>query len=242
MRNVLGDIFADWPPPLRSSLFESYFDCSLSDDSPAPLISMRISWLILVLLCKLDGRAERYKDVSLSYIFLTNNLQHVVSTVQMSNLHYLLGEEWITKHEVKVKQFAANYERLAWSKVITSLPKNPVAHISPVEANPGRGPVSVYSAPASPMHFALSLAMMSTATAHTSSTSTMNDFEFSARLGLSGLGGTRSMSSANELFLNGKIRPMKLSTHLEQPQVLAPLLDLKAEEDDLDQLGGRGRD
>ncbi|KAB1202128.1 hypothetical protein CJ030_MR8G002385 [Morella rubra] len=72
----------------------------------------------------------------------------------------------------------------------------------------------------------------------------MGDFEFSARFGSSGLGGTGSMSSADELFLNGKIRPMKLSTHLEQPQVLAPLLDLEAEEDDFDtnQLGGRGRD
>ncbi|KAB1223995.1 Exocyst complex component EXO70A1 [Morella rubra] len=132
--NVLGDIFADWPPPPRSSLPESYFDCSLSDDSPAPVISMRIAWLILVLLCNLDGRAEHYKDVSLSYLFLTNNLQHVVSKVRMSNLHYLLGEEWITKHEEKVKQFAANYERLAWSKVIASLPENPAAHISPAEA------------------------------------------------------------------------------------------------------------
>ncbi|KAB1224758.1 hypothetical protein CJ030_MR1G028608 [Morella rubra] len=113
-------------------------------------------------------------------------------------------------------------------------------------SSPGRGPVSgfFYSAPASPMHFALSLAMTSTATAHTSSTSTMDDFEFSARFGSSGLGGTGSMSSADELFLNGKIRPMKLSTHLEQPQVLGPLLDLEAEEDDFDtdQLGGRGRD
>lgn len=40
------------------------------------------------------------------------------------------------------------------------------------------------------------------------------------------------MSSADELFLNGQIRPMKLSTHLERPQVLAPLLDLEEEEED----------
>lgn len=71
----------------------------------------------------------------------------------------------------------------------------------------------------------------------------MDDFEFFARFGSSGAG-SGSMSSADELFLNGKIRPMKLSTHLEQPQVLAPLLDLEGEADecDTDQLGGRGRD
>ena len=112
-------------------------------------------------------------------------------------------------------------------------------------SSPGRdGPVIsgfFYSAPASPMHyFALSSALSASKTPTSAqSSSSMDDFEFSARFGSSGFGGTGSMSSADELFLNGQIRPMKLSTHLEQPQVLAPLLDLDAEEDDD---GVRGRD
>ncbi|KAG2694675.1 hypothetical protein I3760_08G155700 [Carya illinoinensis] len=115
-------------------------------------------------------------------------------------------------------------------------------------SSPGRGALVsgfFYSAPASPMHFALSLALTSSNTTKPHSSSTMDDFEFSARFGSGGLGGTGPfMSSADELFLNGKIRPMKLSTHLEQPQVLAPLLDLGAEVDeyDADQHGVRGRD
>ncbi|XP_062167442.1 exocyst complex component EXO70H1-like [Alnus glutinosa] len=132
--NVLEDIFAECPPPQISSLPESYFDIPQSDDSQAPAISMRMAWLILVLLCKLDRNAEHYKDVSLSYIFLTNNLQHVVSKVRTSNLQYLLGEQWITKHEAKARQFATNYERLAWGKVVASLPQNSSAVISPAEA------------------------------------------------------------------------------------------------------------
>ncbi|KAM5584985.1 hypothetical protein ABKV19_004392 [Rosa sericea] len=50
------------------------------------------------------------------------------------------------------------------------------------------------------------------------------------------------MSSADELFLNGKIRPMKLSTHLEKPQ--APLQAVNEEDgDDLFEFGPlRGRD
>ncbi|XP_059428157.1 exocyst complex component EXO70H1-like [Corylus avellana] len=132
--HILEDIFAEWPPPPRSSLPESYFDTPQSDDSQAPAISLRMAWLILVLLCKLDGKAEHYKDVSLSYIFLTNNLQHVVSKVRTSNLQYLLGDEWITRHEAKARQFATNYERLAWGKVGASLPENPTAVISPAEA------------------------------------------------------------------------------------------------------------
>ncbi|KAJ6305991.1 hypothetical protein OIU78_021339 [Salix suchowensis] len=42
------------------------------------------------------------------------------------------------------------------------------------------------------------------------------------------------MSSADELFLNGQIRPMKLSSHLQRPQMLAPLMDLENEEEDGD--------
>uniref|UniRef100_A0A7N0TLN6 Uncharacterized protein n=1 Tax=Kalanchoe fedtschenkoi TaxID=63787 RepID=A0A7N0TLN6_KALFE len=49
------------------------------------------------------------------------------------------------------------------------------------------------------------------------------------------------MSSADELFLNGKIRPMKLSSHLQRPQHLAPLLDLDEEEEEVGS-GGVGAD
>ncbi|KAL4353688.1 hypothetical protein GQ457_06G007950 [Hibiscus cannabinus] len=132
--NILTDIISDWPPQARTSLPEPFLHSPDSDDSPAPAISVRIAWLILVLLCKLDGKSKYYKDVSLSYLFLANNIQHVLAGVRTSNLLYILGEEWIAKHEAKVKQFAANYERLAWGKVFDSLPENPTAPMTCGEA------------------------------------------------------------------------------------------------------------
>lgn len=119
-------------------------------------------------------------------------------------------------------------------------------------SSPGRGPVGgfYYSAPASPMHFAITKASSSSAQLPSSSLKDSHsfsfEFEFSGRFGSNGSGSVGSMSSADELFLNGKIRPMKLSTHLEQPQVLAPLLDLEGEdeEDEGGEIVGfvRGRD
>ncbi|XP_076950171.1 uncharacterized protein LOC143623066 [Bidens hawaiensis] len=60
---------------------------------------------------------------------------------------------------------------------------------------------------------------------------------------------TGSMTSADELFLNGRIPPMKLSSHLQRPQVLAPLLDDVDEnglengsDDDDENALSRGRD
>lgn len=133
--NILTDIFADWTPPEKSSLEQIFFNSSESDDSPtASAISLRMGWLILVLLCKLDSKAKRYNDVSLSYLFLANNLQHIVSKVRSSNLQYLLGDEWITKQEAKVRQFAAKYEALAWGRVFDSLPENPTERFSQEEA------------------------------------------------------------------------------------------------------------
>ncbi|GFQ00923.1 exocyst complex component exo70a1 [Phtheirospermum japonicum] len=125
--NILSDILADSPPPKKNRLPESYFGFSDSDESPAPAVSLKMAWLILVLLCKLDTKAKHYKDISQSYLFLANNLQYVVVKVRTSNLKYLLGDEWLAKHESKVKQFASKYERLGWGHVIDSIPSDPAA-------------------------------------------------------------------------------------------------------------------
>ncbi|CAH9145052.1 unnamed protein product [Cuscuta epithymum] len=121
-------------------------------------------------------------------------------------------------------------------------------------SSPGRPPPHsgfYYSAPTSPMHFVLSSCTMNSATSNYSDGSAAAgssfEFDFSARLAADGVVCAGAMSSADELFFNGQIRPMKLSSHLQRPQVLAPLLDLEESEDtDLDHGNendaGRGRD
>lgn len=130
---VLSDILSDTPPVAKDWLPETYFAVSDADASPAPAIVLRFAWLILLLLCKLDAKAEHYKDVSLAYLFLANNLQYVVVKVRSSNLKHLLGENWLSKQSAMVKQYAANYERLGWGDAINSLPENPTAPMSPEE-------------------------------------------------------------------------------------------------------------
>lgn len=107
-------------------------------------------------------------------------------------------------------------------------------------SSPGRSfhyPAGVgffYSAPASPMHYVLASAPARSSAALTPSASDASsngsfEFEFSARFDSPAPEIGLSMSSADELFLNGQIRPMKLSAHLQRPQTLAPLLDLAGE-------------
>ncbi|KAI3809413.1 hypothetical protein L1987_25385 [Smallanthus sonchifolius] len=119
---VLADILFDSPPPEKSLMPEAYFD-----SSPSPAVSLRLAWLIFVLVCKLDDKAKHFKDVSQAYLFLANNIQHILLKVRSSNLRYLLGDDWISKRESEVKNFAGSYERVAWSHVIDAVPKNVTA-------------------------------------------------------------------------------------------------------------------
>ncbi|RWW02396.1 hypothetical protein GW17_00034516 [Ensete ventricosum] len=135
---TLADIFADlaFEPP--SPLPESFFDApevatpssasTTSLEGRGPLssfpsaaapgsISVLIAWLVLVLICKLDVKAELYRDVALSYLFLANNIQFIVRKVKESKLRLLLGDSWVARHEAKARHHAASSERLAWGKV-----------------------------------------------------------------------------------------------------------------------------
>ncbi|CAI9781076.1 unnamed protein product [Fraxinus pennsylvanica] len=78
-----------------------------------------------------------------------------------------------------------------------------------------------FSAPASPMHFLLSREKHKPSDYEPvlfSSDSGSFEFEFSSRFSPNGSGGLSSMTSADELFINGQIRPMKLFTHEEEDQ------------------------
>ncbi|KAJ4969982.1 hypothetical protein NE237_003081 [Protea cynaroides] len=123
-RGILPDIMADWRLPENTSLPESYFQNPNPNDHPSSALSVRLAWIILMLLCKLDNSANLYKDLALAYLFLANNLQYVMEKVQNSNLRYLLGKDWVSKHKVTVNQNSANYVRIGWSKVISAIPED----------------------------------------------------------------------------------------------------------------------
>ncbi|KAK9078602.1 hypothetical protein SSX86_002659 [Deinandra increscens subsp. villosa] len=127
---VLADILLDGHPPPEKSpspMPETFFDKSKSstDGSPSPAVSLRIAWLIFLLVSKLEEKVKHFKDVSQAYLFHANNLQHILSKVRSSNLRYLLGDDWISKRESEVKKLAVSYEQVAWGHVIDAVPKNP---------------------------------------------------------------------------------------------------------------------
>ncbi|KAL1201961.1 Exocyst complex component EXO70H1 [Cardamine amara subsp. amara] len=111
---------------------EDYFSsCNNDEENPgsgdrSPMAA-RLAWLILVLLCKIDAKSRLYNDSALSYLFLANNLHYVLTKVRTSNLRVVLGDDWVTNHEVKVTQYLEKYEKMAWGDVMTSLPGDSTA-------------------------------------------------------------------------------------------------------------------
>ncbi|KAL8501658.1 hypothetical protein ACS0TY_020966 [Phlomoides rotata] len=132
---AISVIVTDWSVGAQSPLPESYFASPIAGENPCgAAITARLAWLVLVLLCKLDGKAVMYNDVALAYLFLANNLNYVVSKIRNSSLGLLMGAEWISDTQSKVDKYYSNYERMGWSKVLSSLPEDPTADISPQDS------------------------------------------------------------------------------------------------------------
>ncbi|KAG0468080.1 hypothetical protein HPP92_017408 [Vanilla planifolia] len=82
-----------------------------------PQVAERMAWLLFVLLCKLDHKAEFYKEVSLSYLFLANNLLYVATRVMDSGLRLVVGRSWAERHEATARRYLENHLRITWGKV-----------------------------------------------------------------------------------------------------------------------------
>lgn len=103
-------------------------------------VSAWLAWLLLVLLCKLDGKSKLYKNAALSYLFLANNLRYMVARVHGSKrLGNLLGREWTTSHEHKSRSFMRSFERLAWNNVAAAIPADAGTFLLETEGVPGTG-------------------------------------------------------------------------------------------------------
>ncbi|KAJ4786774.1 Exocyst subunit exo70 family protein [Rhynchospora pubera] len=105
----LQEILVDLPPNCNSSFFNLP---NLQDES---ILSVTIAWILFVLLCKIDSKAETYSDVALSYLFLANNLQYIIGKVESCQLRKILGDEWVNEHNMKARRFVEGHVRSGWA-------------------------------------------------------------------------------------------------------------------------------
>ncbi|KAH9305991.1 hypothetical protein KI387_010395, partial [Taxus chinensis] len=91
------------------------------DSGNRSLLSLHLIWVTVILQHNLEGKSKLYKDVSLSHLFMMNNLHYIVQKVKNSDLRALMGDDWLRKHSGKVRQHATNYQRATWIKVLSCL-------------------------------------------------------------------------------------------------------------------------
>ena len=95
-------------------------DDRFADDEVYPLAS-QISRLAQALQTNLEGKAKMYRDPALTHLFLMNNVHYVVQKVKSSEMRTLLGDMWLRRQAIMVRQSASSYQRAAWSKVLACL-------------------------------------------------------------------------------------------------------------------------
>ncbi|KAM7256737.1 hypothetical protein ACFE04_012478 [Oxalis oulophora] len=113
---------------------EQVFEESNVDRTMAGSLSLQMAWIMQLLESNLEMKSKIYKDPALCSIFLMNNARYIGQKVKDNELGSLLGDDWIRKHTMKVRQYHSSYQRTCWNKVLgilkvdsTSLPANAVA-------------------------------------------------------------------------------------------------------------------
>ena len=84
-------------------------------------LAVQTIWITKVLLSNLEEKSKLYKDLSLTYLFLMNNIHYIVQKVKSTEVRALVGDDWVRKNTSQVRQYASSYQRAAWGKVLSCL-------------------------------------------------------------------------------------------------------------------------
>jgi len=104
--------------PSRSLSEDRDRDGNSAELSP---LAVQTIWITKVLLSNLEEKSKLYKDLSLTYLFLMNNIHYIVQKVKNTEVRALVGDDWVRKNTSQVRQYASSYQRAAWGKVLACL-------------------------------------------------------------------------------------------------------------------------
>ncbi|XP_044486368.1 exocyst complex component EXO70A1-like isoform X2 [Mangifera indica] len=94
-------------------LFEEF-----DEGNPEGQLEAVTTKIILALHNNLDGKSKQYKDPALTQLFLMNNIHYIVRSVRRSEAKDVLGDDWVQIHRRIVQQYANQYKRVSWAKVL----------------------------------------------------------------------------------------------------------------------------
>lgn len=102
----------------RQTLEQVFEESNGVPSKDSTLLTVQMSWIMELLESNLEVKSKVYKDPALCYVFLMNNGRYIVQKVKDGDLGLLLGDDWIRKHNAKVRQYHMNYQRSSWNKML----------------------------------------------------------------------------------------------------------------------------
>ncbi|KAL8476342.1 hypothetical protein ACS0TY_028860 [Phlomoides rotata] len=84
-------------------------------------IARRLLGLIISLESNIEEKSKMYEDTAMQYVFRMNNIHYIVQKVKDSELRNLLGDNWIKKRRGLIRQYATQYLRSSFTKVLSCL-------------------------------------------------------------------------------------------------------------------------
>ncbi|CAH2069532.1 unnamed protein product [Thlaspi arvense] len=105
----------------RQTLEQVFEESNGVPSKDSTLLTVQMSWIMELLESNLEVKSKVYKDPALCAVFLMNNGRYIVQKVKDGDLGLLLGEDWIRKHNAKVRQYHLSYQRNSWNKMLGML-------------------------------------------------------------------------------------------------------------------------
>lgn len=102
----------------RQTLEQVFEESNGVPSKDSTLLTVQMSWIMELLESNLEVKSKVYKDPALCSVFLMNNGRYIVQKVKDGDLGLLLGEDWIRKHNAKVRQYHMSYQRSSWNKML----------------------------------------------------------------------------------------------------------------------------
>uniref|UniRef100_M8D9E9 Exocyst subunit Exo70 family protein n=1 Tax=Aegilops tauschii TaxID=37682 RepID=M8D9E9_AEGTA len=77
-----------------------------------------VATLISHLEIMLEKESHRYQDAGLKQMFMVNNVNFVLHQVEGSEIKYLLGDDWVLKHQDQLKDHISSFINISWESVM----------------------------------------------------------------------------------------------------------------------------
>ncbi|CAN4087013.1 unnamed protein product [Withania somnifera] len=85
-------------------------------------LALHLIWIIVILQFNLEGKSKHYRDTSLAYLFVMNNVHYIVQKIKGSpELAEMIVDDYLRKLTGKFRQAATSYQRATWVRVLHCL-------------------------------------------------------------------------------------------------------------------------